>query len=258
MVFLCAMFLVFSITGVVGAVPTYVDGVTALTGWYDVSQGTSEMCWAATASNVLAYTGWDGGFANADAIFSYYQGHWQDDFGNTWPAIRWFFDGVDDTTYGPARVTTPGGDFYSWSYFDSNVGAYQDPADAWTAITDYVGRSHDAIPDNEAGLYIFLDDPDEMFDHWVTVWGYDTDGGNKIVITDSFYNANSLDTYTVSLSGGEWILDGAYSGYSIGTVSRLNLNFEGIPPKTVPEPSTLLLLGSGLIGIVVLRKKAKM
>lgn len=258
-VHLCVMFLVLSIAVAAIATPVYVSGVTASSGWSDVNQDSyGNMCWAATASNILAYTGWNGGFPNAGSIFSYYTAHWSNQDGNTWTSVRWFFDGVDDHAYGPARVTTPGGNFYSWANFNGNVGAYQNAVDAWTGIKDYVDRSHDATIRNEAGIYAFLDGP---VNHWVTIWGYDTDGGNKIKITDSFYNVDSLDTYTLSLSGGKWYLDGTYNGYYIGSVSRLNLNFDDIspnqPPTGIPEPSTIFLLGSGLVFIAGWRRKVK-
>ena len=73
-----------------------------------------EMCWAAAASNVLAWTGWgdvasvDGAdlhtINETDAIFKYFQTHWTDEGG--WPidAWAWWFSGINpDSERGAAR-----------------------------------------------------------------------------------------------------------------------------------------------------------
>jgi hypothetical protein len=55
--------------------------------WYDAEKtlGNTEddlMCWAATGSNMLTYTGWGfpvgASFSNEDDIFAYFQNHWTD------------------------------------------------------------------------------------------------------------------------------------------------------------------------------------
>ncbi|MFZ1934681.1 MAG: hypothetical protein WCB27_17350 [Thermoguttaceae bacterium] len=53
------------------------------------------MCWAASASNVLTWTGWGNVGAisdqsdqyEADEIFKYFQGHWTDE--GSWPTDAW-------------------------------------------------------------------------------------------------------------------------------------------------------------------------
>jgi hypothetical protein len=58
--------------------------------WHDAEKSpTNEeddlMCWAAAASNILAWTGWGypsgTSFANEDDMFGYYQDHWTDQGG---------------------------------------------------------------------------------------------------------------------------------------------------------------------------------
>ncbi|MGB5157647.1 hypothetical protein [Desulfobacterium sp. N47] len=63
--------------------------------WHDANKtGKNDnfMCWAATASNVIAGAGWgypDGSLEDENAIFQYYKGHFSNFLGSTKKAIKW-------------------------------------------------------------------------------------------------------------------------------------------------------------------------
>ena len=72
------------------------------------------LCWAAATSNVLHYTGWgqQAGFGSTDYLLDLFTTSFNDDAGNTFSAVMWFFSGynpsqnedsgacVDDGSYG--------------------------------------------------------------------------------------------------------------------------------------------------------------
>ena len=59
----------------------------------------SNLCWAASASNVLHYTGWgaqaDESLTSPDAIFQQYIGYFNDNGLNSEDGFRWFFSGIN-------------------------------------------------------------------------------------------------------------------------------------------------------------------
>ena len=63
------------------------------------NNGDSLMCWAATASNILTYTGWaakaDQGFETADDVFEAFVNAFTDSGGSTFYGVGWFFNGVN-------------------------------------------------------------------------------------------------------------------------------------------------------------------
>ena len=63
------------------------------------NNGDSLLCWAATASNMLTYTGWtakaDQGFETADDVFDAFVNAFTDSGGAIFYGIGWFFNGVN-------------------------------------------------------------------------------------------------------------------------------------------------------------------
>jgi hypothetical protein len=83
--------------------------------------------------------------------------------------------------------------------------------------------------------------------HYINIWGYDTDG--DIYITDN--NTAFLGLEKVSLAS-----------LYLTEMTRLSENLDNVPPNEeeeppdgVPEPATLFFLGSGLLGLLYLRKR---
>ncbi len=97
----------------------------------------------------------------------------------------------------------------------------------------------------------------------ITVWGYeyDVNGYTGIYVTDSDDDKwdstpeDELRYYDVVYSGGAYWLQDYYgsNGWYIGEVFAL----DRIPNAPVPEPTTMLLFGTGLIGLAVARRKLK-
>jgi len=86
----------------------------------------------------------------------------------------------------------------------------------------------------------------------------DTTGGEPIVLATLNFTGAALGSSAVFFSyeyGGPWLSDAG--GYDIldYTTSDANVNVTEGPPA-VPIPQTLLLFGSGLFGIVGLRRKS--
>ncbi len=100
--------------------------------WSDADKTSSNtdddlMCWAAAASNVLAWSGWGDTVGDADDIFSYFQTYWSDDGGNSYYGWYWWFTGrnltqgdyYDDLGWSQVEKSG-GGDFYTFGDFALN------------------------------------------------------------------------------------------------------------------------------------------
>jgi hypothetical protein len=101
--------------------------------WHDAEKSPSNseddlMCWAAAASNILAWSGWGlvEGMATADAMFAYFQDHWTDQTGIMQAGWDWWFDGTNPTQgwSGWSQVDVPGGGFH---LSESLYGYFQKP-----------------------------------------------------------------------------------------------------------------------------------
>ena len=261
MVLLCVLILVCGITGTATGTSIYLPGVASGSGWSDVEQATSSSyCWVATASNMLAYSGWNGGFANSAAIYAESIGHWTNMNGNPYYDIDWWFTGTN-LKAGDAewpQLTSDGGGYYSAGDFsmgfaeDTNGLAPVDVKD-WLKWDVANQRAFTMLLGNTSGGT-----------HWLTGWGYESVAGavTGVYFTDSFDGLSQLLYSPLNCSSGDCYLN-VYTSYYMISMESLEYNSDGVPPNgggngTVPEPtSTLLLLGIGLFGLSVGYRKRR-
>ncbi|MFZ5572305.1 MAG: IdeS/Mac family cysteine endopeptidase [Thermodesulfobacteriota bacterium] len=152
------------------------------------------MCWAAAASNVLAWTGW--GFPEGQAytdetsIFKHFQNHWLDTAGHPDEAWKWWFNGDEDK---PDRVNVPGGGGFWKSAgfaFEQYFHAQYDRREALPAIDEFLRRGY--------GLVLEL--VGQGGGHMITCWGCARDDQGHytgIYVTDSDDPSPDLRHYDV-------------------------------------------------------------
>ncbi len=231
------------------------------------------LCWAAVASNLLAYTGWGlvGDTDSADAIFDRYKKYWSNDGGNMLYGIDWWFNGT-------SREENRAYIENDYSYIDyNNPGVYggggfwltEEMADYYLFYSDtmWYGTEYDSYVTETLGDGIFdsLYYIDSLLNdgygvglslsvsgasgHAVTVWGYDyNDDGTYtgIYLTDSDDKVETLQYYEIFWNDDYWYLYdfNETNAYYITEVQGLAI-IEGT--YATPEPSSGLLVAMGLL-----------
>ena len=209
--------------------------------FYDVNKngvGDSAFCWAAAASNVLAYTNW--GFAAKTAgvtpsvprfffdsdIFSCFVGNFTNEAGKPDHGLDWFLTG----NYAPTGWT-------GWAQVRGNGGAYYPGVEASRLIVslksddtgDSLIRSMSGYLERGWGVtvgigwYSAAAPGERTGGHELTVWGYTYDDGRDLsdpryytglIITDS--DDRVRGTRTVSVEWNPFYNQYRLSGYSSG------------------------------------------
>lgn len=191
----------------------------------------SLMCWAATVSNVLMYTRWgydrdnDGTIELYDDLYHEFLWAFPNTGGDGGTGYSHYLN-----TYWPA---------YSWGdYFHQ----YSDDSLMLPRIDDWLHLDY--------GIYLSITTGASL-GHAITAWGFEydnvTQAYTRLAITDSDDHLGGLQWYHLNLAGGRYYLDD-YSGGD-WYIRRIDA-FE----SRVPEPSTLLLLGSGFLAIIRLAR----
>jgi len=215
------------------------------------------MCWAASSSNILEWTGWGkvGGMTNTDEMFAHFQDNFTDAGGNPYYGWDWWFDGTND----PQGVDSwaqdnavGGGGFYptldilDYRRASSDDSQAMENIDTW--LTDGYGTTL-SLAGNMA--------------HSITCWGFktttDTSGSTSytgVWVTDSddskygngarpnllrYYEVSTGSHYDADLEQDVacWYLEG-YGAYISEVISLQKM------PSVVPLPGAAAM-GLGLL-----------
>lgn len=211
--------------------------------WWDAEKTVANteddlMCWAAAASNVLAWTGWGTEtLTTADQIFGYFQSHWNDEGGLMEFGWDWWFDGSNSRQgwQGWSQVDVAGGGFYPSESLLSYFHSESNTAMALSAIDNYLHSGY--------GVTLGIYGPGG---HAITCWGYNYDTANPsnylgLWITDSDDDKGSntppdrLHYYEVASIDGKWYLQDYYGSneWYIGAVQAL------APRDAVPQGNVI-------------------
>ena len=247
-IFLVALELVLLFPASNASADIWARGVSQASGWFDaekdnVTADDDDLCWAASAADVLMWSGWNAGYANEDDVFDFFVTEDPVDAGG-WQQYAWkfWFDGSEMGGHFAGSTHTG---YYSTTQFTANY--YADMSGG----SDVLGDINTLLQDGW-GVGIAVRGG---MDHAVTVWGLQTDASGDftgIWLTDSDNRKggpdprpNTLDYYGLTLSGSRWYLDNFYNTNNVNYIDEIQaLRF-------VPVPGAVLLgmLGLGAAGL---------
>ena len=229
--------------------------------WWDAEKTPANteddlMCWAAAASNILAWTGWGhaDGMATADQMFAYFQNHWTDEGGLMQYGWDWWFDGTNPSQgwSGWSQVDVPGGNFFPNENFYNYYRFQDNDSLAMSSISSFLRDGY--------GVTLGIYGPGG---HAITCWGFNYNPSNPsqylgLWITDSDDSkgsnnpADRLRYYEVNYVNGQWFLEDYYGSNSwyIGTVQALaaNPNAPAAPSAPNNEISGVVFVDANLDG----------
>jgi hypothetical protein len=183
-----------------------------------ISSEDDNMCWAAAASNVLAWTGWGqvDGMRSTDEMFGYFQNHWTDAGGQMGYGWQWWMSGYNPSNgwNGWSQVDVAGGGFHSQTSFSSLYHRNSNTYTAMSSLNTYLRSGY--------GTALAIYGPGG---HAITAWGLTHDASNTsaytgIYITDSDDYKNHPDApdrlryYEVELVSGKWHLQNYFGSNS--------------------------------------------
>ncbi len=199
------------------------------------------LCWAATASNMLEYTGWGlvNGMTKSDQMLDYFENHWQDVGELTQNALTWWFDGKG--TYG-GDVDVAGGGFYPGFNPSTYVHVESNNANILSFIRSYTTLG------SAMGIWIH-----DGFSHEITCWGYNydpalqpsdpayykglwvTDSDDDKGVANAYTAPNHLHYYSVTWDSADsrWMMNDYAPGtmieeaVSLDRYSNGNVTFNG-------------------------------
>lgn len=238
------------------ATPIWATGVSESSGWFDAEKTNTTPdddmgCWAATAANILSWSGWDAGYANEDDIYSFFTA--EDPISGTtggWMNYAWnfWFDGSE--LGGHYTGSSHTGYYTTQEYTDNYVGKMNTTnamVDAEDLLTNDYGIGLGVFGDNMA--------------HAITLWGIDKNDQDEYVgvwVTDSdnekggpHDRPNTLNYHEIDWVNNHWHLQDFYNsdGHYIDHMQALG--------HSVPEPSTITLLIFGLLGLSCMRRRKR-
>ncbi|MGN0475970.1 MAG: hypothetical protein ACI4HM_01395 [Ruminococcus sp.] len=156
------------------------------------SSDDDELCWAASASNMLHYSGWGekAGFSTCDDLFDLFQENYYDGAYWNFGGINWFFNGnkgLPDTwlSGSEARLKDYGNSGgYLKDYAIEKIFKYMDLSENYTNISTL-------ISDLQMGYAVSLslgwvNEDERNGGHSVTCWGY---------VTNNDYSENDKEHY---------------------------------------------------------------
>jgi hypothetical protein len=178
--------------------------------WHDANKTAANteddlMCWAAAASNIMAWGDWGTAVYNTtDLIFKHIQDHWTDNGGWMSWAWSWWFNGSSpppSTSY--SYVDVPGsGAFYP----DLTVGDYFVHSSGGNVMSTI-----DTLLHQGKGVALVISKTG-VSSHAVTAWGYsyaDPGAYTSIFLTDSDDGVLGLREYPLIWQNEAWYLGGA-------------------------------------------------
>lgn len=227
--------------------------------WQDANKTAANteddnMCWAAAASNILAWGDWGTPtYTTTDQIFKHFQDHWTDDAGFANWGWKWWFNGSPPPTSRYAVIDVPGGGNFYPALNYTEYFAYAMTGDLLAALNTLMHQGYGATLTIKKGTLA----------HAVTAWGYEYtyDRGtvtyNSLFITDSDDGKLALVNYPLVWSDG-WYMGGGYSGWKITGLYTLKYNPLVPGGRVLPTPlspsAVLLATGLALLGVLGRRR----